>query len=335
MQTNVTESMLYPEKQFPVVFDASAANGDVQDWITANREYILEKVLRHGSVIFKNFGVNSMSEFEALAAALCPDLYVGYGDLPQRSNSKKLYNATPYTASLTIHYHNEASHTTKWPLKQFFYCIKPAEEGGELSVSDGRLVLKHLPEDIIEEFASKRLKYVRNFIPYMDVRWQDFYKTEDKAEVEAFCRDNQVEFNWQGDVLQTVQYGPAVVNHPQTNERIWFNQVQLHHPSMLMERVYSGLKAMLETEDKFPRYVCFGDGTPISNDTMALVGKALEASSINILAKSGDVIFNDNMLVAHSRLPYKGDREVCVALGEAINESQLQTNESNEINATA
>lgn len=325
MQTNVKESVLYPEKQFPVVFEAETDNFDFQQWVATNREYIREKVLKHGSVLFKNFGIDSMAKFEALASTISPDLYSGYGDLPQRSNSKKLYNATPYTASLTIHYHNEAAHTTKWPLKQFFYCIKPAEEGGELSVSDGRLVLQHLPEDIIEQFATKRLKYVRNFIPYMDVRWQDFYKTESKAEVEAFCRENDVEFHWDGDVLQTVQYAPAVVYHPDTKERIWFNQVQLHHPCMLAERVYNGLHAMLGTEEKFPRYVCFGDGTPISRETMDLVGKALEAASINILGKSGDVIFNDNMLVAHCRLPYKGDREVCVALGETMREADLET----------
>lgn len=325
MQSKVIEKPLFADKPFPLAFQATENDFDYKSWIVENRDYLIQKQLEHGSLLFQNFGINTVAEFEECAALLCADLYSGYGDLPKRPNSPKLYHATPYTAALTIFFHNEASHTPEWPLKQFFYCIKAAPEGGALRVSDGRIVLKDLAPELVNMFIDKGLMYVRNFIPYCDVSWQDFFKVSDKTQLEAHLRAKDIQFEWQGDVLHTRQYAPAIVSHPVTKEKLWFNQIQLHHPAMLEERVYRGLMAMAGKESAFPRYVCFGDGTPISKEIVEEISRALDSQAVSILAKNGDVIFNDNMLVAHSRLPYKGDREVCVALGEPIKNSSMDT----------
>ena len=72
--------------------------------------------------------------------------------------------------------------------------------------------------------------YVRNFSEGIDVSWQHFIQTDDKAVVEAKCREAGVGFEWTaGDGLRTRQVGPAVARHPKTGETVFFNQVQLHH----------------------------------------------------------------------------------------------------------
>jgi hypothetical protein len=315
---DLAESVLDAEGISALVIEATSENFDWRTWVAEQRAEIDAKLLRHGSLVLSNFHIDSLAEFECLARGLSDQLYVGYGDLPVREDNQQLYNATPYTALHTIYFHNEASHTSKWPLRQFFLCVLAAEWGGELAVSDCRAILNTLDTALVKRFIDKRLMYVRNFVPYVDVRWQDFYKVSERAQLEAFLRSRDIEFEWKGEVLQTRIRAPALARHPKTRELVWFNQIQLHHPRMLESKVYSGLQGTFGKESEFPRYVCFGDGTPIGSDVVDEISQALKKHSVNIAAKNGDVIFNDNMLVSHSRLPYRGPRKVCVALADPI-----------------
>jgi hypothetical protein len=312
------EKILDEGKNFPLVIEAPSESFDLASWARQRRSYFEAKLLQHGSLLLKNFGIDTMARFETLARSVCNDLYSGYGDLPTHEDNEQLYHATPYTASHTIYFHNEASHTSKWPLKQLFLCVQAAEKGGELRVSDGRAILNSLGKRLVKEFIDKRLMYVRNFVPYVDVRWQDFYKIDDRGQLERFLKERSIEFEWKADVLQTRIRAPALAIHPSTKQLVWFNQIQLHHPRMLDAKVYSGLKSLFGKESEFPRYVCFGDGSAISAEMVDEISNALDKHATHIAARNGDVIFNDNMLVSHSRLPYQGPRKVCVALGDPV-----------------
>jgi hypothetical protein len=329
------EKFLDAEKTFPLVFEAPTENFDFVSWTSRYRDYIDKKLLEHGTLLLKNFRIDTMHKFETLVRSLCDNLYSGYGDLPTHEENQQLYHATPYTASHTIYFHNEASHTSKWPLKQFFLCVQAAEKGGELRVSDGRGVLNTLNKKLVREFIDKRLMYVRNFVPYVDVRWQDFYKIADKVRLETYLREKGIGFDWKGDVLQTRISAPAVAIHPKSKQLVWFNQIQLHHPRMLEEKVHSGLQSVFGKESEFPRFVCFGDGTPISNAMLDEISAALDKHATNIAARNGDVIFNDNMLVSHCRLPYQGMRKVCVALGDPVDSIEVDTALAGALQGTA
>ena len=45
----------------------------------------------------------------------------------------------------------------------------------------------NLDPALVARFADKGLIYVRNFCEDIDVPWQDFFKTKDKAVVERLC----------------------------------------------------------------------------------------------------------------------------------------------------
>jgi hypothetical protein len=286
--------------------------------IRENQEEVYQKLREYGALVFKGFGVDAVSQFEKVSELLCDHLYTQYGDLPSISESKKVYGATPYPPERTIYFHNEASHTPKFPSKQLFLCVKAAPEGGGLSIVDGREVLRKLPKEIVQEFTEKKLMYYRNFIPYIDVRWQDFFGTNNKNELESICQKDGLTFKWKkGDIFSTCRKAPAIIKHPVTNELAWFNQIQLHHPGMMDEEDYQIFRRSYE-EINFPRYVCFGDGTPIPRETLSIISDVLKQESATIQAKDGDIIYLDNLLVAHCRLPYKGDRKVRVALGDPI-----------------
>src|SRR4029077_16557181 len=129
-----------------------------------------------------------VGDFEGFAESLCTGLYGEYQDLPREQGGRKVYQATPYPSSKTILFHNESSHMHRWPVKQFFYCALPSRTGGETPVVDCREIYRRLDPEIVEEFSRKKLVYVRNFIEGFDVSWSDFFQTDERAEVERYCR---------------------------------------------------------------------------------------------------------------------------------------------------
>jgi len=107
-----------------------------------------------------------------------------------------------------------------------------------------------------------------------------------------------------------------------TGERAFFNQVQLHHPFCLGEEMREDLLDMFGA-DRLPRMVSYGDGTPIEDDVMALLGDAYEACAVRFAWRKGDVVMLDNMLAAHARDPYEEPRLIVVAMGEMTARSDV------------
>jgi hypothetical protein len=101
-----------------------------------------------------------------------------------------------------------------------------------------------------------------------------------------------------------------------------FNQVQAHHESLLAEGVRDSLLRLFG-EAGLPRNVYYGDGGRISANEMAELVQTYEEGAVDVCWEQGDVLLVDNMLVAHGRRPYSGDRKIVVAMGEMISERDL------------
>jgi len=319
----IRTSFLSDARAFPLVVEALDPALDPVAWAAAQREQIETWVVRHGGILFRNFAITSPQQFEAFAEAVEPVLYGGYGDLPKKEGGRNTYRSTPYPEKQMILYHNESAHLESWPRKQLFYCELPSRVGGATPIVDCREMLRHLPAAVVEEFERKQLLYVRTFTERFDVSWQSFFKTDDRAEVEARLRERGTEFTWlDDDTLQTRTRCPAVITHPVTGERVFFNQVQLHHLHCLEPEVR---EHMLETVGlaRAPRHVMFGDGTPIPDATMDLIGAAYEACAVRFDWRRGDVVMLDNMIAAHARDPYEEPRKVVVAMGAMFDRVDL------------
>nr|WP_315591462.1 non-ribosomal peptide synthetase [uncultured Cupriavidus sp.] len=311
------------ERPFPLVIEPAVPGLDAAQWAARARPFITETLHRHAGLLFRNFDIATPQAFEAFAEAIHPGLYGSYGDLPKKEGGTNTYRSTPYPERQMILYHNESAHMDRWPRKQWFFCELPSPVGGATPIVDCRELLRRLPADLAEAFERKQLMYVRTFTPRLDVDWRDFYKTDDRAEVEARCRAAGIDCRWlDGDILQTRTVCPAVIRHPATGERSFFNQVQLHHVSCLEADVREDLLDMVGLE-RMPRHVMFGDGTPIPDDAMALVGELYEACAVRFEWLRGDVVMLDNMLAAHARDPYEGPRKIVVAMGDMFDRQQL------------
>jgi alpha-ketoglutarate-dependent taurine dioxygenase len=58
--------------------------------------------------------------------------------------------------------------------------------------------------------------------------------------------------------------------------------------------------------------------TPISDAVMDHVGEVYERNAVRFQWQVGDLVALDNMLVAHARDPFVGERKVVVALGDMV-----------------
>jgi alpha-ketoglutarate-dependent taurine dioxygenase len=318
-------SYLAPGQTFPPIVQPAISGVNLASWAGNNKEYLKKELAGHGAILFRDFAIDSPDKFEGFARAVSADgeLFDEYGDLPRDTPGAKVYHSTPYPADKSILFHNESSHTHRWPMKQFFYCVKAAEVGGATPILDCRKTYQTLDPAIIKRMTEKKLMYVRNFIKGLDVSWQQFFQTTSKERVEEYCRAADIDFQWKGeDHLTTRQVCPAVARHPFTGEMLFFNQIQLHHISCLDPEMRASMLSMFREED-LPRNVYYGDGTPIEDSVVAEISALYEQQAVRFQWQSGDVIMLDNMMVAHARDPFEGSRKILVAMAEVLTQKDL------------
>lgn len=307
---------------FPMVYEPANPDVDICSWAQSKRHEIEADLRQYGALLFRGFGVDRVEHFEQLARAIHPNLFGEYGDLPKADQGEKVYRSTPYPSDRAILYHNESSHMQRWPRMQWFYCLQPSTEGGATPIVDTRKIYQLLPDELRDKFETHGLMYTRNFTRQLDVSWQDYFKVDEKDDVEQICRERGIEWAWLAEGgLRTRDRAPAVRLHPETGEKSFFNQIQLHHISCLEDSVRQSLVSMLG-EEAMPRNVYFGDGSPIPDAWVTSIIALYEQHAVRFQWQRGDVVMVDNMSMAHARDPFVGEREIRVVMGNMMSDEQ-------------
>jgi alpha-ketoglutarate-dependent taurine dioxygenase len=127
-----------------------------------------------------------------------------------------------------------------------------------------------------------------------------------------------MEFEWHGnDSLRTRSIRAAVAPHPVSGEPCWFAQPQHWHPSCLDCGTRTALQS-LYAEAELPRNCYYGDGSPIDTDVMDTLLAIYEKLEVAFPWQTGDVLMLDNMLTAHGRHAFEGERRIMVAMADMI-----------------
>ncbi|WP_416398932.1 TauD/TfdA family dioxygenase [Allohahella sp. A8] len=274
-----------------------------------------ERLPTVGAILYRNFRLTSPLDFKRFASGFGKNLGTyEFGSTPRSKVFAGIYTSTEYPAHQRIPLHNEQSYTSQWPSLIWFHCIRPSETGGETPIADSRLVYQRIPQAIRDEFTAKGLLYVRNYSAALDLPWQQVFNTDDPSMVERYCADHGIEWAWKQDgELQTRQRCPAVLQHPTTHEWVWFNQAHLFHSSAIEPSLR---KTLLDTvgEENLPRNVYFGDGSPIADAALEAIRSVYDQAAVAFPWQAGDVLMLDNLLVAHGRNAFSGERKVVVAM---------------------
>jgi len=315
----VKASLLQPDKTLPLVIQPAVKGVDLIIWAKNNRELIESQLVQHGALLFRNFNLTTVPEFEQFVEAVSGELLeYRYRASPRSQVSDRVYTSTDYPADQSIFPHNEHAYSPAFPLKIYFFCMTPAQQGGETPIGDTRRVLDRIDPQIRERFIHKKVLYVRNYGDGFGLPWQTVFQTTDKTVVEEYCRAHGIEFEWKdGDRLRTRQVGPIFVRHPRTGEMIWFNHATFFHVSTLEPAVRDALLAEFN-EENLPNNTYYGDGSPIEPALLEQLRAAYLQEMVAFPWEQGDILLLDNMLVVHARRPFVGPRKVVVGMAEPI-----------------
>jgi hypothetical protein len=117
--------------------------------------------------------------------------------------------------------------------------------------------------------------------------------------------------------LCTRQRRSAVLRHPVTGQRCWFNQIAFLNEWTLAPDVREYLVDVYGA-DRLPFTTRFGNGDPIGEDVVEVINEVYEANTQREPWQAGDLLLVDNIRTAHNREPYEGPREVIVGLADPM-----------------
>jgi len=308
---------LNANQSLPLLIQPNVEGVNLVSWVGNNLELVKNYLYKHGGILFRNFQIANVEEFESLIKAVSTEL-IEYRDRssPRSAIHGKIYTSTDHPADQSIFLHSENSYAATYPLKIFFYCVTPAQQGGETPIADTRRLYQRIPQEICDRFAQKQVMYVRNFGDGFGLPWETVFQTNNREEVEAFCHHQGIQFEWrESNKLRTKQIRPAIAKHPHTGDLVWFNHAVFFHISTLEPGIREALLTEFSEED-LPHNTYYGDGSAIEADVLDELRTIYQQEMIVFPWQTGDVLMLDNMLTAHGRKPFVGKRKVVVGMAE-------------------
>ena len=221
--------------------------------------------------------------------------------------------------------HHELSYRLEVPSLMLFACLSAPTAGGATAVSDSRDRARRTTRRAGHAVRARRL----DAYPQLQRRDRGDRSLRrsgptDRAAVESYCRANAIGFEWQPDGgLRTWQRRSAVVHHPVTGQRCWFNQIAFLNEWTIDPEVREYLVDMYGA-DGLPFNTRFGNGDPIGADVVQLLNQVYEDNTVREPWQAGDLMLVDNIRTAHSREAYEGPREILVGMADAGTPGRLR-----------
>jgi alpha-ketoglutarate-dependent taurine dioxygenase len=302
----------------PVVVTTTNTKHGLAEFAREHRQWLEATLSVAGAILFRGFSTGGVDGFQRFMQSISGDLLpYTYRSSPRTLVKDNIYTSTEYPSDQRIPFHTEMSYTTEWPMKIGFMSLVVAATGGETPIADSRRVYTRIPPDVRQSFEDKGVLYVRNYTPWLDLSWQTVFQTTTRNDVDRFCESAGIEAEWvSADHLRTRQVCQGVARHPVTGEKVWMNQAHLFHVTSLDPEA---VEILLEEfgEDNLPRNTYYGDGAPIEPEVFGAIRDAYDAEALVFPWKQDDVLLLDNMLMAHGRAPFTGERRVVVGMGQS------------------
>jgi alpha-ketoglutarate-dependent taurine dioxygenase len=310
------EVELQPGKA-PIV--QAETSGDAMSWAAEHRGALRAAVAEHGSVLVRGLGLRDAAEVGAVFRQLSTGLMIEREAFASRQvYSDGVYSSATWPANQPMCMHHELSYTLEFPGLMLFACLSAPTRGGATAVADSCAVLNALPAELVTRFERDGWMLTRSYNEEIGATVAEAFGTDDRSAVEAYCHANGIGYEWQPDGgLHTWQRRSAVVRHPVTGQRCWFNQIAFLNEWTIDPEVREYLVDMYG-EDGLPFNTRFGNGDPIGADVVETINQVYEAHTMREPWQAGDLMLVDNIRTAHSREAYQGTREILVGMADPV-----------------
>lgn len=280
------------------------ATGDAPGWAAEHRDALRAVVAEHGSVLVRGLGLRDAAGTGAVLSRLATGLMTEKEVFaPRRTYSDGVYSSSKWPPNQPMCMHHELSYTLEFPGMMMFACLSAPTDGGATAVADSPTVLDALPAELTERFEREGWLLTRSYNDEIGATVAEAFGTDDRGAVESYCRANAITFEWQPDGgLRTGQRRSAVVRHPVTGRRCWFNQIAFLNEWTMAPEVREYLMDVYGP-DGLPFNTRFGNGDPIAEDVVQLLNSVYEANTAREPWQAGDLMLVDNIRTAHSRSP--------------------------------
>src|SRR5947207_7951111 len=283
-------------------------------WAVEHRDALRAAVVQHGSFLVRGLGLRDVAGTEAVFRRLGSLMTEREAFAPRRSYSPGVYSSSKWPPNQPMCMHHELSYTLELPGLMLFACLIAPSDGGATPVADSSTVLRALPTELIKRFERVGWLLIRNYSNDIGASVAEAFGTDDRRAIERYCRANAIEFEWRPDgALRTWQRRSAVVHHPLTGQRCWFNQIAFLNEWTIDPEVREYL-VDIYGEDGLPFNTRFGNGDPIGADVVQLIDEVYEANTVRERWQAGDLMLVDNDRTAHRGDRLEGPREVLVPM---------------------
>src|SRR4051794_29729851 len=257
------------------------APGDPVAWAATHRDALRAAVTEHGALLVRGLGLSDADTVAEVFARLSTGLMTEREAFaPREPAPGGAYSSTPWPANQQMCMHNELSYALDFPGMLLFACLTAPTTGGATGVADAPSVLEALPPELVERFEREGWLLVRSFNDEIGASAAEAFGTDDRAAVEEYCRSHAIDVDWQPDgSLRTRQLRSAVVRHPVSGRRCWFNQIAFLNEWTLAPEVREYLVDVYG-EDGLPFTTRYGNGEPIGEDVVALLNEVYEAATV-------------------------------------------------------
>ncbi|MGW4055696.1 TauD/TfdA family dioxygenase [Streptomyces sp. NPDC004779] len=306
-----------PVPTAPPEIESSAGAAAAPAWVAEHHDELLGSVAEHGAAVVTGLGLRTVSEVVAVLTALgASPARDTEGFAPRTPYADGVYSSAAWPPQRPMCMHHELSYAGRFPGLLCFACLEAPAAGGATALADAAAVLEALPEDEVARFEQEGWILTRAYHDELGATLSEAFGSTDPAAIDAYCRANGIDTDWQPDgSLRTRQHRKAVVRHPGTGRRCWFNQIAFLSRWTMDPEVREFLVEEYGPEG-LPFDTRYGNGDPVRPGTVEEINRVYEAHTVRRAWRDGDLMLVDNIRTAHSREPYEGSRQVVVAMAD-------------------
>ena len=292
------------------------------DFVTANRESLLEKATKHGAVLLRDIGVQSVEDFDSVVQALSLDNFPYKKSLSNAvriNRTDRVFSANEAPPAVQIFFHHEMAQTPLFPKWILFSCEIAPQSGGATPLCRSDVLYQRLKQqcpEFVDRCEQLGLRY-SNVMPGNDDpesgmgrSWASTLGVEDREAAEARLAELNYSWEWNenGELRARTPPLPAVMELAD-GRKTFFNQ---------LIAAYCGWKDERNDPSKAIQH---GEGTLLDADAVRTAAAIADEITFMMRWQVGDVVLIDNTVVMHAREPFEGKRKVVASLAEMQTQS--------------